>query len=35
VLPHKLRLAAQYVDEASLGKDIGLIMRTIWAIVRR
>lgn len=35
VLPHKLRLAAQYVDQASLATDIALIVRTIWAIVRR
>ena len=35
VLPHKLRLAAQYVDRASLVSDIALILRTIWAIVRR
>ncbi|HIV70747.1 MAG TPA: sugar transferase [Candidatus Aquabacterium excrementipullorum] len=35
VLPHKLQLAARYVDNASLALDIRLILRTIAAIVRR
>ncbi|WP_374319563.1 sugar transferase [Aquabacterium sp.] len=34
VLPHKLALAASYVDQASLWLDIKLIVRTIAAIVR-
>lgn len=35
VLPHKLALAARYVDEASLVLDVALILRTILAILRR
>lgn len=35
VLPHKLQLAARYVDNASLALDIRLILRTVVAIVRR
>jgi lipopolysaccharide/colanic/teichoic acid biosynthesis glycosyltransferase len=35
VLPHKLALAAQYVDEASLWLDLRLMARTVWAIVGR
>ena len=35
VLPHKLALSAQYVDEASLWLDVRLIARTVWAIVAR
>ncbi len=35
VLPHKLALAAQYVDEASLWLDVRLIARTVLAIVGR
>jgi lipopolysaccharide/colanic/teichoic acid biosynthesis glycosyltransferase len=35
VLPHKLALAARYVDESSLWLDVRLIGRTVWAIVRR
>jgi lipopolysaccharide/colanic/teichoic acid biosynthesis glycosyltransferase len=35
VLPHKLALAAQYVDRSSLGLDLWLIWRTLVAIVRR
>ena len=35
VLPHKLALAARYVDESSLWLDVWLIGRTVWAIVRR
>lgn len=35
VLPHKLALAASYVDQASLWLDVRLIARTIAAIVRR
>lgn len=35
VLPHKLALAARYVDEASLALDVRLILRTILAILRR
>jgi lipopolysaccharide/colanic/teichoic acid biosynthesis glycosyltransferase len=34
VLPHKLALAAQYVDQASVWMDVRLILRTIGAIVR-
>ena len=34
VLPHKLALAASYVDQASLWLDIKLILRTLAAIVR-
>lgn len=35
VLPHKLALAAAYVDQASVWLDVRLIFRTIAAIVRR
>ncbi|MES2091312.1 MAG: sugar transferase [Pseudomonadota bacterium] len=35
ILPHKLALAARYVDEASVWTDVMLIARTIMAIVRR
>ncbi len=35
VLPHKLALAAQYVDESSLWLDVRLIARTVLAIVGR
>lgn len=35
VLPHKLALAASYVDQASVWLDIRLILRTIGVIVRR
>jgi lipopolysaccharide/colanic/teichoic acid biosynthesis glycosyltransferase len=34
VMPHKLALAASYVDQASLWTDVRLIWRTIRAIVR-
>lgn len=34
VLPHKLALAARYVDEQSLWLDLRLIVRTLAAIVR-
>ena len=34
VLPHKLALAASYVDQASVWLDVRLIIRTIVAIVR-
>lgn len=34
VLPHKLALAASYVDQASVWLDVRLILRTLWAIVR-
>lgn len=34
VMPHKLALAASYVDQASVWMDIKLIVRTIMAIVR-
>lgn len=34
VLPHKLRLAAHYVDNASLWLDVRLIWRTLVAVVR-
>lgn len=34
VLPHKLALAASYVDQASVWTDVRLIWRTIMAIVR-
>ncbi|RZL10684.1 MAG: sugar transferase [Rubrivivax sp.] len=34
VLPHKLALAAQYVDQASVWTDVKLIARTIVVIVR-
>lgn len=34
VLPHKLALAASYVDQASVWMDVRLIWRTIMAIVR-
>lgn len=35
VLPHKLMLAARYVDRSSLALDVWLILRTIGAIVQR
>jgi lipopolysaccharide/colanic/teichoic acid biosynthesis glycosyltransferase len=35
VMPHKLALAVQYVDQASVWMDIRLIWRTLRAIVRR
>lgn len=35
ILPHKLALAARYVDEASVWTDVRLIARTIAVIVRR
>jgi lipopolysaccharide/colanic/teichoic acid biosynthesis glycosyltransferase len=35
VMPHKLALAAQYVDQASVWLDVQLIWRTVRAIVRR
>lgn len=35
VLPHKLALAAQYVDQSSLWLDVRLIARTVLAIVGR
>ena len=35
VLPHKLALAARYVERSSLWLDVWLIGRTVWAIVRR
>ncbi|MFT3859605.1 MAG: sugar transferase [Aquabacterium sp.] len=35
VMPHKLALAASYVDQASVWMDIKLICRTIMAIVGR
>ena len=35
VLPHKLALAARYVDQASVWLDVCLIWRTLVAIVRR
>ena len=35
VLPHKLALAAQYVDQSSLWLDVRLIARTVAAIVAR
>lgn len=35
VMPHKLALAASYVERASVWMDIKLILRTIWAIVTR
>lgn len=34
VLPHKLALAASYVDQASVWMDVRLIWRTIRVIVR-
>ena len=34
VLPHKLALAAQYVDQASVWTDVKLILRTIAVVVR-
>jgi lipopolysaccharide/colanic/teichoic acid biosynthesis glycosyltransferase len=34
VLPHKLKLAARYVDQSSVALDVVLILRTILAIVR-
>jgi lipopolysaccharide/colanic/teichoic acid biosynthesis glycosyltransferase len=34
ILPHKLALAARYVDQASVWTDIRLIVRTIAAIVK-
>lgn len=34
ILPHKLALAARYVDQASVWSDIRLIVRTIAAIVK-
>jgi lipopolysaccharide/colanic/teichoic acid biosynthesis glycosyltransferase len=34
VLPHKLALAAQYVDQASVWADVKLIVRTIVVILR-
>jgi len=35
VMPHKLTLAASYVDQASVWLDVKLIVRTIGAILRR
>jgi lipopolysaccharide/colanic/teichoic acid biosynthesis glycosyltransferase len=35
VLPHKLALAARYVERSSIGLDVWLIWRTVVAIVRR
>jgi lipopolysaccharide/colanic/teichoic acid biosynthesis glycosyltransferase len=35
VLPHKLALAAQYVDQSSVWMDVRLIVRTVLAIVGR
>ena len=35
VLPHKLAMAAQYVDRSSVALDLWLIWRTLVAIVRR
>ena len=35
VLPHKLALAAQYVERSSLWLDAWLSARTVWVIVRR
>ncbi len=35
VLPHKLALAARYVERSSIWLDAWLIARTLWAIVRR
>lgn len=35
VLPHKLALAARYVERSSLWLDVWLIWRTVLAIVRR
>lgn len=35
VLPHKLALAAAYVDQASVWLDVRLICRTVLAIARR
>lgn len=35
VLPHKLALAAQYVDRASVWTDVRVILRTVMAIARR
>jgi len=35
VLPHKLALAAQYVERSSVWLDAWLIARTVWVIVRR
>ena len=35
VMPAKLRLAAQYVDQASLATDLCLIVRTLKALARR
>jgi lipopolysaccharide/colanic/teichoic acid biosynthesis glycosyltransferase len=34
ILPHKLALAARYVDQASLWSDMRLIVRTIAAIIK-
>lgn len=34
VMPHKLALAASYVDQASVWMDVRLIWRTVMAIVR-
>ncbi len=34
VMPHKLALAAQYVDQASVWLDVRLIWRTVLAVVR-
>jgi lipopolysaccharide/colanic/teichoic acid biosynthesis glycosyltransferase len=35
VLPHKLKLAASYVDQASVWLDVRLIVRTVLAILGR
>jgi lipopolysaccharide/colanic/teichoic acid biosynthesis glycosyltransferase len=34
VMPHKLALAASYVDQVSVWTDVKLICRTIWMIVK-
>jgi len=34
VLPHKLALAARYVEQSSVPGDVWLILRTLWVIMR-
>jgi len=35
ILPEKLRLSSEYVSQASLGKDLRILLRTIWYVLVR
>ena len=35
ILPVKLQRAAQYAESASLGTDLAVLARTVWALLRR